>query len=150
MMLHLSGAGGGNELSQGLAANAGERKVDDVGVAKEVIKERFDRSQCVRTTQLKQNYPHTAVCLRHSLGFPRTGEFTLIRGQSQCGNESMERREARQDPPRLVLTKIRKCKFYGKRNSACSGTTTCLRWPSCQRSEERRVGKECRSRWSPY
>ena len=22
--------------------------------------------------------------------------------------------------------------------------------PSCQRSEERRVGKECRSRWSPY
>src|SRR3712207_7756985 len=23
-------------------------------------------------------------------------------------------------------------------------------WPSPQRSEERRVGKECRSRWSPY
>ena len=22
--------------------------------------------------------------------------------------------------------------------------------PICQRSEERRVGKECRSRWSPY
>ena len=22
--------------------------------------------------------------------------------------------------------------------------------PFCQRSEERRVGKECRSRWSPY
>ena len=24
------------------------------------------------------------------------------------------------------------------------------RRPVCQRSEERRVGKECRSRWSPY
>ena len=23
-------------------------------------------------------------------------------------------------------------------------------WPSMCRSEERRVGKECRSRWSPY
>src|SRR5256886_16316171 len=23
-------------------------------------------------------------------------------------------------------------------------------WPSAARSEERRVGKECRSRWSPY
>src|SRR3712207_8688886 len=23
-------------------------------------------------------------------------------------------------------------------------------WPKDQRSEERRVGKECRSRWSPY
>src|SRR5439155_18885804 len=23
-------------------------------------------------------------------------------------------------------------------------------WPSAVRSEERRVGKECRSRWSPY
>src|SRR5256885_7565891 len=23
-------------------------------------------------------------------------------------------------------------------------------WQICQRSEERRVGKECRSRWSPY
>jgi hypothetical protein len=25
-----------------------------------------------------------------------------------------------------------------------------LLWPDCDRSEERRVGKECRSRWSPY
>src|SRR5260363_317157 len=44
--------------------------------------------------------------------------------------------------------------------SACVGTisSTCC-WPGCslmmvsgnaRRSEERRVGKECRSRWSPY
>ena len=25
-----------------------------------------------------------------------------------------------------------------------------VRWPRDARSEERRVGKECRSRWSPY
>ena len=25
-----------------------------------------------------------------------------------------------------------------------------LLWIACTRSEERRVGKECRSRWSPY
>src|SRR5574341_1601102 len=39
------------------------------------------------------------------------------------------------------------------------GPTACKRsvnpvalstWPSTRRSEERRVGKECRSRWSPY
>src|SRR5215207_10959575 len=27
---------------------------------------------------------------------------------------------------------------------------TLLVWPDLSRSEERRVGKECRSRWSPY
>src|SRR2546430_12348528 len=32
------------------------------------------------------------------------------------------------------------------RSSACSG----LKGPKHKRSEERRVGKECRSRWSPY
>ena len=26
----------------------------------------------------------------------------------------------------------------------------CVGWPVDDRSEERRVGKECRSRWSPY
>src|SRR2546422_7500940 len=30
-----------------------------------------------------------------------------------------------------------------------SAATTC-RWKDHRRSEERRVGKECRSRWSPY
>src|SRR2546430_13160724 len=30
------------------------------------------------------------------------------------------------------------------------GTLRCLVLPAQERSEERRVGKECRSRWSPY
>ena len=29
-------------------------------------------------------------------------------------------------------------------------TTAIAGWRNAQRSEERRVGKECRSRWSPY
>src|ERR1039458_7711489 len=37
--------------------------------------------------------------------------------------------------------------------TACPGYTARARFkkcPTCARSEERRVGKECRSRWSPY
>src|SRR2546430_315774 len=35
--------------------------------------------------------------------------------------------------------------------TACNcRVTTCNNAASCVRSEERRVGKECRSRWSPY
>ena len=41
---------------------------------------------------------------------------------------------------------------YGyKMNAPRSGSSHyTFRKPGCQRSEERRVGKECRSRWSPY
>ena len=35
-------------------------------------------------------------------------------------------------------------RVYGNRPFLCSGIYT------VKRSEERRVGKECRSRWSPY
>ena len=43
----------------------------------------------------------------------------------------------------------------GARASHCSGFSCCEAWAlgawaSVVRSEERRVGKECRSRWSPY
>ena len=34
--------------------------------------------------------------------------------------------------------------------SAAFGSMRTPSWPSLLRSEERRVGKECRSRWSPY
>ena len=43
---------------------------------------------------------------------------------------------------------------YKKTLSKCgilSPKNSCSHFSSlCQRSEERRVGKECRSRWSPY
>ena len=46
------------------------------------------------------------------------------------------------------------CKKLLKRNPnwkfSVSATTRPLREDEVDRSEERRVGKECRSRWSPY
>src|SRR5438067_2058509 len=40
MMLNFFGACAGNQLRQGLAAQAGKREVDDIGVAKKIKKER--------------------------------------------------------------------------------------------------------------
>src|SRR5579862_3539410 len=65
MMLDLAGAGGGNQLGEGFAADAGKREVNNVGVAEKVIKERFDGFQRVGSTELKENYPHTPSCARH-------------------------------------------------------------------------------------
>ena len=38
----------------------------------------------------------------------------------------------------------------GNQSSGDAKTVTMMSWYSEDRSEERRVGKECRSRWSPY
>ena len=40
--------------------------------------------------------------------------------------------------------------IYGNKVSAAWGPRGCLKGYNLIRSEERRVGKECRSRWSPY
>ena len=41
--------------------------------------------------------------------------------------------------------------LYDKEDSdECVNDTWLAAWSSIPRSEERRVGKECRSRWSPY
>jgi hypothetical protein len=58
-MLNLAGAGGRDQLGQGLAPDAGKREINDIGVAKEVVQKRFDRFQRVGSTELKENYPHT-------------------------------------------------------------------------------------------
>src|SRR5829696_9310806 len=45
------------------------------------------------------------------------------------------------------------CTAAGRRRTRRTGTITPKSRPTCSirwRSEERRVGKECRSRWSPY
>ena len=41
-----------------------------------------------------------------------------------------------------VITKLRQSSVYKANNAAAANARS--------RSEERRVGKECRSRWSPY
>src|SRR5579859_76463 len=65
MVLHFAGAGRRNQLGKRLPANAGERKVNNVGVAEQVVKKRFDRFQRVGSAELKENYPHTRWLTRH-------------------------------------------------------------------------------------
>jgi hypothetical protein len=65
VMLHFARACGRNEFGQRFAPDAGEREVNDIGIAEKVIKERLYRSQRIRTAQLKKNYSHTARCVRH-------------------------------------------------------------------------------------
>jgi hypothetical protein len=55
-MLHFFGAGRGNQPGQGFASQPGERKIDDIGVAKEIEKEGLDRLRRVRAAELKENY----------------------------------------------------------------------------------------------
>src|SRR2546430_10070273 len=53
------------------------------------------------------------------------------------------------DEPRAVLVHIAKQKVVRTVREA-QRNGTCLDRVEVRRSEERRVGKECRSRWSPY
>jgi hypothetical protein len=53
MMLHFARAGGGNQFSQCFTADTGEGKVNDVGVAEEIVKKRFDRFQAVGSAELE-------------------------------------------------------------------------------------------------
>src|SRR5271165_361042 len=65
VMLHLARARSRNQLGQRFAPDAGEREVDNIGVAEQVIQKRFDRFQRVGSAELKENYPHTPWCARH-------------------------------------------------------------------------------------
>ena len=51
-------------------------------------------------------------------------------------------------PTRAVEDYVKAIYSLGERG--CAVTTTVLAVELQVRSEERRVGKECRSRWSPY
>ena len=57
VMLHVARPRGGDQLRQRLPRDPGEREIDDVRVAKQVVKERFDTLQRIRPAQLKKNYP---------------------------------------------------------------------------------------------
>ena len=60
---------------------------------------------------------------------------------------SMFMREKREDPSSLVMMNVEALATgEGTSPAMCVGYGSVV----CPRSEERRVGKECRSRWSPY
>src|SRR3712207_6905407 len=71
-----------------------------------------------------------------------TGVQTCALPISACQavvNEPTESLKSCRSPlPQKVLEECQGNQHHGRRG------------PSCPRSEERRVGKECRSRWSPY
>src|SRR5205823_1088271 len=69
MMLNFFGARAGNQLGQGLTAEAGEREVDDIGIAKKIKKERFDSVQRVGAPELEQNYTYSPYWVHHPQGF---------------------------------------------------------------------------------
>ncbi len=65
VMLHFTGARGGDQLRQRLAADSGKREVNDIGIAKQIVKKGLNRLQRVGSAKLKENYPHTPFCARH-------------------------------------------------------------------------------------
>ena len=50
----------------------------------------------------------------------------------------------------MVSTASKKFRKQSKKIQVAMGDVTHVASETIQRSEERRVGKECRSRWSPY
>ena len=48
-----------DQLGQRFTPDAGQREINNVGIAKEVVKKRLNRFQRVGSTELKENYPHT-------------------------------------------------------------------------------------------
>src|SRR4029077_2192032 len=85
-MLHLASARGRNQLGQRFTADAGEREVDDIGIAEKVIEGRMDGLQRVGSTELKERYPHTPCCARHFPQNPQNGShFTPNRAQESMG-----------------------------------------------------------------
>ena len=65
VMLNFFGPGGRNQLGQGLASKPGKRKINDVGIAKKIKKEGFDRLRRVGTAKLKENYSYPPCWVSH-------------------------------------------------------------------------------------
>ena len=97
---------------------------------------------------------HFLECLSKYEVYPQIG-LTLIRNEEN-GEETetvlFEGRDSFTSDISLFLKKLKGTKLYGGgddgKESVHKAIGTSLR--KFPRSEERRVGKECRSRWSPY
>src|SRR2546426_9584422 len=83
-----------------------------------------------------------AVSFKRLLGGADSSQRPEIVSESCAGMSSLQKANRRYRPVEFHSTPS------GTSLQCC---TTCPAATSCQsRSEERRVGKECRSRWSPY
>ena len=65
------------------------------------------------------------------------------------GTEGFLFRSATIDDAPVIITLWNACHLLRPWNDPADDIRFCLQSPASGRSEERRVGKECRSRWSP-
>ena len=89
VMLYFAGARGRNQFGQSFTAEPGKRKVNNIGIAEKVIKERLYRSQRIRPAQLKQNYSHTARCARHPPDSPERANLLPSATRVNGGSKKM-------------------------------------------------------------
>src|SRR6266702_1041346 len=95
MMLNFFGACGGNQLRQRLSSDAGEGKINDIGVTEEIKKERFDRFQRIGPTELEENYTHSPYWLHHPLGSLEKKDVTQNRETSSNPEAKLRSRNLR-------------------------------------------------------
>jgi hypothetical protein len=89
MMLNFFSARAGNQSCKRLTAQAGEREVDDIGIAKKIKEERFDCVQRVGAPELEQNYAYSPCWVHHPPGFLEEQSILLkIEKVGQCVGES--------------------------------------------------------------
>src|SRR2546422_11298802 len=87
-------------------------------------------------------FPYTTLFRSRHSSHARLVRVRLPRRRARVGGLAVRDPAARDDPGGAVHRGVRVPTGRG-------GTTACRAQPP-DRSEERRVGKECRSRWSPY
>ena len=80
----------------------------------------------------------TNFTLSDDIAVTGSGTFTVANTQNQVGI-TINQNDTTNNPAALSIT-----------NTGTGNDITASNWNISKRSEERRVGKECRSRWSPY
>src|SRR5256886_7386829 len=120
MMLNFFGACGGNQLRQRLSSDAGEGKINDIGVTEEIKKERFDRFQRIGPTELEENYTHSPYWLHHPLGSLEKKDVTQNR-------ETSSNPEAKLRSRNLAEKKDRKSTRLNSSHSQISYAVFCLK-----------------------
>src|SRR3712207_2883333 len=107
-----------------------------------------------RTAHLVQMFGST-VMRAHVSAAGAKGGNTIKRWVARAGASrprSTSRLTSMDSRWRSTSQKAKRATARNSRSCSTSGPTSrpALRWVTRDRSEERRVGKECRSRWSPY
>src|SRR5579871_6551928 len=110
VMLDFAGPGRRDQLCKRFAADSRKWEVDDIRIAKQVVKKRLNRLQSVRPAKLEENYPYTPVCPRHRTPepFPTFLRTHVRYSQSSVGvNGGIAKLSARKKAPIAKSSEIR-------------------------------------------